>query len=209
MTQIKMQIQKRAEKGSNASGKMRAKDIIPGVVYSKGKETVHVAVNKLEFEKVYRVAGTTSLLNLELDGRSIPAIIKEVQRHPFKSEVLHVDFQELNMNEKVKITIPVVLLNRDSIKTQPSVLVQQLDEIEVECLPSHIPSTAEADVQDMDFDTTIFVSDLDVAKDENITILGELDSVVCTLTEPSMSAEDEENEDEITEPEVIGEDSQE
>lgn len=213
MAAIKMKIEKREETGSNKVNKMRANDTIPAVLYSKGVETQHVSINKPEFIKVYRAAGTTSLLTLNLDGEEIPAILKEVQKHPVKEEFLHVDIQKLNMDEKIKLTIPVVLLNRDGIKLQPSVLVQQLDEIEVECLPSYIPSTAEVDVENIDFETTFLVSDLDVASIEEVTILTELDEVVCSLTEPTIYEDDEEiDEDldeEMTEPELIGEDDEE
>ncbi len=211
MAQIKMQIEKRTDKGTNAVSKMRAKDSIPGVLYSRGKETVLVSIDKTEFVRVYKKAGSTSLLDLKLGDQAIPAIIKEIQRHPYKNEILHVDLQELNMTEKIKIIIPIVLLNRDNIQVQPSVLMQQIDEIEVECLPGNIPNTAEADVANLKLNDNITIADLDIAKDEDITILEELDTVVCTLTEPSYDEEDEEDEvdDEVVEPELIGEDDDE
>lgn len=211
MAQIKMQIEKRTDKGTNAVSKMRAKDSIPGVLYSRGKETVLVSIDKTEFVRVYKKAGSTSLLDLKLGDQAIPAIIKEIQRHPYKNEILHVDLQELNMTEKIKIIIPIVLLNRDNIQVQPSVLMQQIDEIEVECLPGNIPNTAEADVANLKLNDNITIADLDIAKDEDITILEELDTVVCTLTEPSYDEEDEESEvdDEVAEPELIGEDDDE
>ena len=216
MATINMQIKKRDVIGSNKVNKMRANDMIPGVLYSVGAETQEISVNTVEFLKVYRIAGTTSLLTLDLDGEKIPAIIKEVQKHPVKNEVLHLDLQKLDMTQKIKITIPVVLLNRDGIKIQPSVLVQQLDEIEVECLPSYIPSTAEVDVENIDFDTTFYVSDLDVASIDEVTILNELDEVVCSLTEPTIYEDEDELEDDLladedaaTEPELIGEDDDE
>lgn len=211
MAQIKMQIEKRTDKGTNAVSKMRAKDSIPGVLYSRGKETVLVSIDKTEFVRVYKKAGSTSLLDLKLGDQAIPAIIKEIQRHPYKNEILHVDLQELNMTEKIKIIIPIVLLNRDNIQVQPSVLMQQIDEIEVECLPGNIPNTAEADVANLKLNDNITIADLDIAKDEDITILEELDTVVCTLTEPSYDEEDEldEVDDEVAEPELIGEDDDE
>lgn len=213
MVDIKMQIEKREKTGSNKVNKMRDNNVIPAVLYSKGAETQHVSIEKPEFLRVYRAAGTTSLLTLDLDGEKIPAIIKEAQKHPVKDEFLHVDLQMLDMNVKIKITIPVVLLNRDGIKIQPSVLIQQIDEIEVECLPSYIPSTAEVDVENMNFDTTFHVRDLDVASIEEVTILTDLDELVCSLTEPTIYEEEDlddlEDEDAITEPELIGEDDDE
>lgn len=131
--------------------------------------------------------------------------------HPVKNKVLHIDFQELNMDEKIKVLIPVHLLNRDEIKLQPSVLTQLLNEVEVECLPGNIPNTADVDVSGMDFATPLFVRDLDIAKDSNIEILAEEDIVVCTLSEPVEQEEDEETDGEETEAAdvpVVGEDEE-
>lgn len=192
MTAIKMQIEKRSEIGKNVVDKMRENKTIPAVIYSRGEETVHVSINEIEFLRVYKLAGGSSLLGLEMDGVTVPAIIKEIQRHPFKNQVLHVDFQKLNMDEKVKMTVPVILVNRDSIKLQPSILMQLLDQIEIECLPGNIPNGAELNVEDMDFTTPLFVKDLDIAKDEKINILRDLEDVVCTLAQPSRTEEEDE-----------------
>lgn len=209
MADLKMQIEKRTATGKNFVDKMRDEKVIPAVVYSRGGETVHISVNELEFARVYKIAGSSSLLKLELDGTVIPAVIKEIQRHPFKNQILHVDFQKINMDEKIKMTIPLVIVNRDNIKVQPSTLVQLLDQIEVECLPGDIPEAIEVDVENINFDTPISLQDLDIAKDENITILRELDEVICTLNQPTVeAAEDETEGEETTEPGLVGEDKE-
>lgn len=199
MSALKLQIERRAEVGKNTAKEVRKENKIPAVIYGKGEENIHVKVDLSEFLKVNRAAGISAVLDLDLEGETIPVIIKEVQRHPLKDQILHVDFQKLNMHEKVRLTVPIVLLNRDSIKLQPSVLVQLLDQIEIECLPAHIPGAAQVDVQDMDFTTPITVGDLDIASNENITILRDLDDIVCTLTQPSAPAEEEAEEGEETE----------
>lgn len=197
MTTMKMQIEKRDDFGKNRVNKMREENLIPGVIYSRGKETQHVNINGIEFLRVYRVAGTSSMIDLELDGVSTPVIIKEVQRHPVRGNFTHIDFQELNMKEKIKMFIPISILNRDAIKLQPSTLMQFLDEVEIECLPGDIPYNAEVDVENMDFTTAMYVSDLDIAKNEKIDILTELDQVVCTLSEPTIEVEEDEDAEEV------------
>ena len=196
MTTMKMQIEQREDFGKNRVNKMREENLIPGVIYSRGKETQHVNINGIEFLRVYRVAGTSSMIDLELDGASTPVIIKDVQRDPVRGNFIHIDFQELNMKEKIKMFIPISILNRDEIKLQPSTLMQFLDQVEIECLPGDIPFNAEVDVEDIDFTTPIYVSDLDIAKNEKIEILTELDHVVCTLTEPTIEEEEEEDDEE-------------
>lgn len=201
MSSIKMNLQSRSGVGSNHVDKLRDAKIIPGVIYKRGEETLNVQVDAAEFERVYRQAGTTSIIDLDLGGEIHKAIIKDLQKHPVKDQYLHIDFQGLSMNETIKMHIPINLINRDSISLQPSVLAQAIDEVEIECLPMDIPNSAEYDVKDLDFTTPVYVKDLDIAKDGKVTILTDLDEVVCTLNEPTY---DEELEDELagTEEEV-------
>lgn len=198
MAALKMKTETRSEVGTNKVNSLRSDEIIPAVIYKKGEDTKTIKVSNVDFLKVYRKAGTTSVINLELDGEIHPVVIKEIQKHPIKNQILHVDFQGLNMDEKIKMHIPIYLNNRDKIAIQPSVLTQLLDEIEVECLPGNIPHGANIDVSDMEFDTPRLVEDLDIADDETIEILTELDMTVCVLSEPSMEEElDEEEETEV------------
>ncbi|HEY8363895.1 MAG TPA: 50S ribosomal protein L25 [Tissierellaceae bacterium] len=195
MTAPKLQVERREETGKNAARRLRRENMIPAVIYGKGEDNINVKVDSSEFLKINRGTGTSALIDLELEGKTIPVVVKEVQKHHLKDQVVHIDFQRLNMNEEVRLTIPIVLLNRDNIRLQPSVLVQLLDEIEIECLPAHIPPAAQVDVQYMDFSTPITVKDLDIAKNENITILRDLDDIVCTLTPPSAPSDEEEEEE--------------
>ncbi|MBZ2175041.1 50S ribosomal protein L25 [Schnuerera sp. xch1] len=212
MAAIKVQVEKRTGLGKNKVDKLRQKDIIPGVVYSKGEENKNIQIDKGSFEKVYKTAGTSTLIDLDLEGKVEPVLIKEVQMHPFKNQYLHVDFQKLNMNETVKLTIPIVLTGREYIQAQPSILMQQLDEIEIECLPQDIPETIEVDVSGIDFNTPIHVSDLDIFNDENITVLREADELVANLVSPAEEEEEEELEEEAIDAEevpVVGEEEEE
>lgn len=204
MAAIKIQVEKRTGLGKNKVDKIREKDFIPGVLYGKGEETEHVKVDKRIFEKVYKSAGTSTLIDLELEGNVVPVLIKEVQRHPFKNQYLHVDFQKLNMNETVKLTIPITLIGRDSIKLQPSILMQQLDEIEIECLPKDIPQSIEVEVSDITFDAPILVSDLEIFNNENITLFREADDVIANLVAPAEEIEEDEETAEADEVPVVG-----
>ncbi len=190
MTAIKLQVEKREGLGKNKTNKMRREGQIPGVLYSKGDATA-IKVNSRDFDKTFKTAGTSTIIDLEIGGELVPALIKEVQEHPYKNQYLHVDFQRVDMNQPVKVTVPIVLIGRDSIRIQPSVLVQQLDEIEIECLPKYIPESVEVDVTNIDFNTPVYISDLNIFGDENITILREPDELIATL----VSAAKEETED--------------
>lgn len=206
---IKMKVDTRTGIGSNRVKKLRDDNIIPAVIYSRGEETRHVEVDNIDFAKVYKTAGTTSIIDLKVGEEIVPVIIKEVQRHPVKEEILHVDFQELKMDEKVRISVPIILLNRDNIKRQPSILLQLLDQVDIECLPKDIPQSAEIDVEDIDFTTPKFVKDLNIANNKNITILTDLELPVCSLSEPTMHVdEDEETEEAVVEVETANVDTE-
>lgn len=196
MTSKKMNVERRTEVGSNRVNKMRVKNLIPGVIYSRGEETQHIMVESVEFLKVYRNVGTSTMFDVVIDGESQPVIIKEIQKHPFKNQYMHIDLQKLNMDETIRMNIPINFINRDDIKIQPSVFMQLLDQVEIECLPGDIPFSADVDVADLDFSTSKSVSDLDIASNDKILILTELDTVICTLTEPSMEEDPEEETDE-------------
>ncbi|MCR3956057.1 MAG: 50S ribosomal protein L25 [Gudongella sp.] len=200
----------REEIGSGSAKKMRREKLVPGIVYSKGEETKHVKVDQIDFIKVFRVVGTSSLMELEVDGEILPVIVKTVQRDPVLGDVIHIDFQKLDMKQKIKITVPVYLLHRDAIKLQPSVLMQMLDTIEIECLPGDIPESVGIDVSGMDFETPLYVKDLDIMKEESVEVLSDPESIICTLNEPTM--EEEEDEEEVEDPmsvPVVGEEKDE
>ena len=194
MAAIKLQAELRTGAGKNRANKIRREGFIPAVVYGKEEKTEHIKVDQKEFNKVYWTAGITTMIDLELDGKVLPVLIKEVQIHPFKNQFLHADFQKIKMDETIRLTIPITIVGKDNIRQKEGVLVQQLDEIEIECLPKYIPQSTEVDVSDIDFNKPVLVSDLNIFGDENITIFREADDVIATLVETA-GAEAEEEED--------------
>lgn len=184
MADIVLNSEKREAVGKNKVNKLRQQAIVPGVVYAKDKENINVQFTSRDFEKVLSQAGTTTIIDLDIDGEKVPVLIKDYQMHPFKSQFFHVDFQAINAKEAIRVSVPVYLNGRDDIRVEPSVLVQNIDTVEVECLPMYIPQYAELDVVDMQIGDSFTVADFDIAKDENINILLEADEVVCSLQEP-------------------------
>lgn len=198
MEKITLNVSKRDKVGKNNVDKLRLEKTIPGILYTKGEESVPVQVVEKELVKAFDEAGTSTLIDLNLDGDVKKVLFKEVQMHPFKNQILHFDAYAVNMKEKLRLSIPVVLLNRDEIHAQPSVLLQHLDEVEVECLPDSLPSTAEVDVENLQIGDTVLVKDLDVASEEGIDVLTDLEEAVCTLQEPREEELPEEEEGEET-----------
>lgn len=192
MAAMKIQVEKRSKLGKNKVDKMRQADLVPGVLYSKGEETKHIQVDRRSFDRVYKSAGMSTLIDLELDGTVEPVLIKEVQTHPFKNIYFHVDFQKLDMTQKVRLTVPISLYGRENIGNKELILIQQLDEVEIECLPGDIPESIDVDVSGMDLNAPIFISDLEIYENEDVTVFREADDVIANLIEPTMEEELEE-----------------
>ncbi len=191
---MKLVLSSREGKGKNKVDKLRQEEIIPGVIYSKGNEAKQVSAIQKDLKKVIELFGTSAIIDMELDGKNVKGLVKEVQRHPFKNFILHFDIYEVDMSEKLRVSIPVVLENRDEIRVQPSVLLQLLDEIEVECLPGDLPSEAKVDVENMEIGDVVTVENLDIFGNDKIEIFVEADEVVASLSEPreEVIVEDEE-----------------
>lgn len=205
MTNYKLDMQKRDKTGSNAVKKLRVKEMIPGVIYGKDLEPINVCVDEKELRKVHQMAGTSSLIDVNVDGEDHTVIIKDVQKHPFKNNYVHVDFKSINMGEVSTFIIPVVLEGRDEIKVQPSVLMQLLDEIEIECLPKNLPNEAVVSVIDMQIGDTFEVKDLDVFKNADIKVLAEETEAVCSLSEPKEEVIEDDNAEVSADVPTIGE----
>lgn len=195
MAELVLQAEKREATGKNKVNKLREAELIPGVIYAKDEENINVQVTARDFEKVLRQAGTSTIITLDFDGEKKDVLIKAYQNHPFKNQFLHVDFQAINQNEAIRVQVPVVLVGRDDIRVEPSVLVQNIDVVEVECLPKYIPQTADVEVSDLQIGDVRTIADLDIAKVDDITILAEDDEVICSLQEPNEEEIPEEGEE--------------
>lgn len=194
MNTIKLNLEKREDLGSAGAKKVRAQGLVPGIFYAKDAEPVAVAAKANELQKVVDVAGTSALVDVNINGEDHKILFKEIQQHPYKNQLLHFDAYGVNLKEKIKLSIPVVLEGRDDIRVQPSVLLQLLEEVEVECLPTNLPSEGVANVADMQIGDTLTVADLDVASIEDIEVLTDLEEAVCALQEPREESVEEEAE---------------
>lgn len=187
MSNVKMHVLTRTDIGKNQIKKLRATHFVPGIIYCRGEENLPIAIDIHEIQKIFKKLGTASLIHIQLENQDIPVIIREIQRHPVSHHLLNIDFLKLHMDEKVRMDVPIVIINKDAIKIKPSILSQVLDQIEIECLPKDIPHGAELDVMNIDFSTPLLVKDLDIVGNKKITIMRDLDDVVCSLLEPTKS----------------------
>lgn len=185
MADLVLNANNREATGKNKVNKLRADELIPGVVYAKNEDNLNVQVTSRDFDKILRKAGTSTIITLDIDGENKDVLIKDYQTHPYKNQYLHIDFQAINQNETIRVSVPVVLLGREDLKIDQAVLVQNIDTVDVECLPKYIPQTAEVDISEFEIGDNRTIADLDIFENENITILAEEDEVICSLQEAS------------------------
>lgn len=182
---------------------LREQGILPAVVYGKDFETQPVSLDAKNFNKILRDHGENVLLNLEVDGKTYPALIREVQRDPINNEVIHVDFNIVSMKEEIEFEVPIILVGEPAGAAEGGVLQHQLRELKAKALPNNMIDTVEVDVSDLEIGDTVLVKDLTIDKD--ITILDDPEEMIATLLAPEEEEEEEieEEVEEMEEPEVI------
>jgi large subunit ribosomal protein L25 len=197
--------EKRNETGKGIARALRRGDEIPAVIYGHGRAPEALKVSRAELEKVLAVAGASTVVELKLGGKKIKTLIREVQRHPTRLDVLHVDFLEIHAGEKLTVRAPIKLVGSpEGVRSQGGVLDQVLRDVEIRVLPSRLPEFIELDVTSLTVGHSLHVSDIKVPDAE---ILDDPDSTVCTVVPPRVEIEPvvviEEEEEEALEPELI------
>jgi len=206
MASVQLSATPRDGTGKGAARSLRASGRIPGVIYGHGREPQALAIDNRELEKLLsKISAESTVIELTLDGKSAQTLIREIQRHPFKRQILHVDFQELVAGEKIIVRLPIVLTGvPDGVRQDGGVLDQTLRELEVEVDPANIPNHIEIDVTPLKIGEGIHVRDVKLP--EGVEVVTELDSSVCVVSAPRAVVEETVATDEAAttlEPEVI------
>jgi large subunit ribosomal protein L25 len=167
--------------GSAVARRMRAADSIPGVLYGHGMTPVSVAVGRRDLRVALSgAAGINTVLDLTVDGAVYPAIVKDLQRHPVRRTVTHIDFLQVNLDEEITVSVPLRLVGEATAVAQEGGLVDpSVDSIEVVTTPRTIPDEFVVDVSAMQMDTVIRLSDIPMPT--GVTATGDPDSPVVTV----------------------------
>lgn len=148
--------------GSPESRRLRTEDLIPAIVYGQGITPLSVTVVRRELRKALSgSAGLNTVLDLSVDGKVYPAVVKQLQRHPVRRSVQHVDFLHVDLNEDITVSIPVRLEGEAIAVLQAKGMVDPaVDTIEVRTTPRNIPDEIVIDITDMTPDSVITLGDL-------------------------------------------------
>ena len=175
--------------GKGAARTLRSAGQIPAVIYGHAREPQSLAIPAREVEKLLeRVSAESTVIELNLGSSVARTLIREVQRHPFKKQILHIDFQELVAGEKVSVNVPIVLTGiPEGVRASGGILSQVMSELTIRVDPVNIPRRIEADVTNVAIGHSLHVSDLQVP--EGIEILDELDATIAVVSAPKVEAE--------------------
>jgi large subunit ribosomal protein L25 len=205
MASANLSVTARANSGKGVARSLRRDGRVPAVIYGHGREPKSLSINTRDLEKLLEhISAENTVIDLDLDGTSSRTLIREIQRHPFKRQILHVDFQELVAGEKVIVRVPVVLIGvPDGVRMDGGILDQTMRELEVEVDPANIPNHIEVDVTKMVIGSSLHVSDITLP--EGVEVVAEEDASVAVVSAPRAAVEAVATEEAATgaEPEVI------
>jgi large subunit ribosomal protein L25 len=192
--------------GKGVARSLRASGRVPAVIYGHGREPQALSIDTRELEKLLsHISAESTVIDLSVDGKSARTLIREIQRHPFKRQILHVDFQELVAGEKVTVRVPIVLMGVPvGVRMDGGILDQTMRELEVEVDPSDIPNHVEVDVSELHIGQSVHVGDIKLP--EGVELAGDEEASVCVVSAPRAAIEEAaaaEGAEASAEPEVI------
>jgi large subunit ribosomal protein L25 len=214
MSEMNIKVARREATGKNANRQLRAAGALPAVVYGDKKDPVPITIDRKKvLELLKKGGGENAVFHLELEGTSASrhAMIRDLQIDPISRRIIHIDFQRINLKEKVKVQVPIHLHGEPiGVKTDGGVLDFVTREVEVECLPNNIPQSLDIDVSGLLIGQHVEAKDLEIPED--VELISEGDQVIVSISHSRLAAEEEEGaegddlliEAKAAEPEVIG-----
>lgn len=190
MSNMSFSLSAQLRKSGENVKRLRKSGFIPAVVYGRDVEAQPLSLSSLEFSKVYRLAGESSIIDLSVSGKkAVNVLIHDVSLHPVSGAPLHADFYQVNMDEKIEANIPISFCGESlAVKALGGVLVKALDEVAVSCLPGNLPRELQVDISALaTFDDQIRVADISLP--EGVSLVGD-PNVAVALVEPPRSDEE-------------------
>lgn len=166
---------------------LRNTGYVPAIVYGFKTESTPIAVNEKELEKTIRTEGRNAILSLDVDGKKVNAVLKEVQKEPLKGKLIHLDFLAVSMRQELEVEVPVVAAGTSVGVKEGGVLQQPNRELKLTVKPSDIPENIEVDITELAIGDTLTVGDIRDKVD--FTIVDEDDVVLVTVSAPVSEAE--------------------
>jgi large subunit ribosomal protein L25 len=180
----------RAERGTGVARKLRQTGHVPAVVYGHGREPQSLTINTREVDKLLsQISAANTVIDLSIDGSPVRTLIREVQRHPFKRHIVHIDFQELVAGEKVTVDVPLRFTGTaEGVRNSGGILEETMHRIHVRVDPSSIPDQITVDVTHLTIGHSIHIRDLPLP--EGVIVLDDVDATICVCAAPKAAVEE-------------------
>ena len=186
----------RTTEGRGASRRMRRAGKAPGIVYGGTVKPTPIELDhNALFHALRNEAFHSSILTMKLDGGATKVLLRDVQMHPFRNEVLHVDFQRIDENRKIHMKVPLHFVNAEvspAVKLRAAIVSHVTTDVEVACLPKDLPEFIDVDLSGLEVGHSIHVSALKLPQGVTVVTRGKTDPVVATAVVPRAASESEE-----------------
>ena len=196
----------RTELGKGASRRLRRSGRVPGTVYGAGKDPQSISLSHDEvLHRLDHEAFYSSVLTLNVDAQGEQVVVKDLQRHPYKPDILHIDFQRIDEKQKITMRVPLHFINEQQcvgVKSGGGVISRIMTELEISCLPGDLPEYIDVDMADLELGDTVHLSDIVLPEGVEIYALlsgGDATASVATVSLPKGMMEEEEEEEEMEE----------
>jgi large subunit ribosomal protein L25 len=206
MEQVTLRAQRRVEAGTRPSRRLRRAGMVPGVVYGRGSDTVPVAVNSHDlYVALHTDAGLNALINVEVEGGdTVLAVARELQYHPVRGEITHLDFIKVSLDEAIEAEVALDFVGTPPGVTDEGGFVEMIaNAVLIEALPTTIPSSITLSIDELHIGDTLKVSDLPVV--DGVTYLDDADRPLVTVLAPREEIEEAPTEEELEEGEEAAE----
>ena len=201
MEKIELQAEKRESVGK-ALNSLRKDGFLPSVVYGHNFEAVPIQIKYTDFEKAFKKAGESTLINLKIGNKEEPAVIKDIQKDPVTDRIIHADFYKVNLKEKIKAKITLVVIGESEAVRNGGILVKTVNELEVEALPQDLPHELQVDISRLqNIGDHILIKDISVS--DKIKIEAGPDDIVALIQAPREEAVEEAAPPSVEDVEVI------
>ena len=163
------------EKGTSSSRRLRRSGFVPGIIYGAGKETISLTIDHNQLLRKLNVDNfLSSIISIQINDKKEDVLIKDIQVHPSKQQVMHLDFLRIKSDEVIRVKVPVIFLNEESaigVKLEGGTVTPLMNEIEVSCLPKNLPENLEIDIIDMKVDDMLYLEDIELPDGVEIPLL--------------------------------------
>ncbi len=180
MKKSSLKLEKRNEVGGGRAERLRGRGLVPAVVYGKGMEAAAASVKKDDLDAFLRTNSRNSVFNTEFaEDQDMSVLIKDIQYDPVRKDIVHLDFQKVNSNERVQVEVPVRVIGRESVEKAGNVVSHQMNTVTVECLPGDIPAHADADISGLKPGRSFTAGDFIFP--QSVTLLSRAGDIVLTV----------------------------